>query len=51
MRPNRTDYRYEEAFDLPVYRPVKVTVVCDRGERSRIETEPYLDRDNVVAKQ
>jgi thioredoxin reductase len=29
---------YEEAFDLPVYRPVKVTVVCDRGERFRIET-------------
>jgi thioredoxin reductase len=30
---------YEEAFDLPVYRPVKVTVVCDRGERLRIETD------------
>jgi cation diffusion facilitator CzcD-associated flavoprotein CzcO len=29
---------YEEAFDLPVYRPVKVKVVCDRGERLRIET-------------
>jgi len=29
---------YEEAFGLPVYRPVKVTVVCDRGERLRIET-------------
>jgi cation diffusion facilitator CzcD-associated flavoprotein CzcO len=29
---------YEKAFDLPVYRPVKVTVVCDRGERLRIET-------------
>jgi thioredoxin reductase len=30
---------YEKAFDLPVYRPVKVTVVCDRGERLRIETD------------
>src|SRR5215216_2487357 len=30
---------YEEAFGLPVYRPVKVTVVCDRGERLRIETD------------
>src|SRR3712207_271206 len=28
---------YEKAFDLSVYRPVKVTVVCDRGERFRIE--------------
>jgi len=34
---------YEEAFDLPVYRPVKVTVVCDRGERLRDET----DRGNL----
>jgi thioredoxin reductase len=30
---------YERAFDLPVYRPVKVTVVCDRGERLRLETD------------
>lgn len=30
---------YEKAFDLPVYRPVKVTVVCDRGERFKVETE------------
>jgi thioredoxin reductase len=30
---------YEEAFGLPVYRPVKVKVVCDRGERLRIETD------------
>ena len=30
---------YEKTFDLPVYRPVKVTVVCDRGERLRIETD------------
>ena len=34
---------YEEAFDLPLYRPVKVTVVCDRGERLRDET----DRGNL----
>src|SRR3712207_5919287 len=37
---------YEEAFDLPVYRPVKVTIVCDRGERLRIET----DRGNLSAR-
>src|SRR5689334_7014978 len=30
---------YERAFALPVHRPVKVTVVCDRGERLRIETD------------
>ena len=30
---------YEQAFDLPVYRPVKVTVVCDRGERFVVETD------------
>jgi thioredoxin reductase len=30
---------YEEAFDLPVYRPVRVRVVCDRGERLRVETD------------
>lgn len=37
---------YEEAFALPVYRPVKVTVVCDRGERFRVET----DRGNFAAR-
>jgi cation diffusion facilitator CzcD-associated flavoprotein CzcO len=37
---------YEKAFGLPVYRPVKVTVVCDRGERLRIET----DRGDVSAR-
>src|SRR3712207_1130123 len=37
---------YEKAFDLPVYRPVKVKVVCDRGERFRIET----DRVNFSAR-
>ena len=30
---------YERAFDLPVYRPVTVQVVCDRGERFVIETD------------
>jgi thioredoxin reductase len=30
---------YEKAFGLPVYRPVRVTVVCDRGDRFRIETD------------
>jgi cation diffusion facilitator CzcD-associated flavoprotein CzcO len=37
---------YEKAFGLPVYRPVKVAVVCDRGERLRIET----DRGDVSAR-
>src|SRR3712207_4404635 len=37
---------YEKAFDLPVYRPVKVIVVCPRGERLRIET----DRGNLSAR-
>ena len=37
---------YEEAFGLPVYRPVKATVVCDRGERLSIET----DRVNFSAR-
>jgi cation diffusion facilitator CzcD-associated flavoprotein CzcO len=30
---------YEKAFGLPVYRPVEVTVVCDRGERLHVETD------------
>src|SRR4028118_2260595 len=37
---------YEEAFGLPVYRPVKVVVVCERGGRFRIET----DRGNFSAR-
>jgi thioredoxin reductase len=37
---------YEKAFSLPVYRPVKVIVVCDRGERLRVET----DRGDVSAR-
>jgi thioredoxin reductase len=30
---------YERRFELPVLRPAKVTVVCRRGSRFRIETE------------
>jgi thioredoxin reductase len=30
---------YEREFDLPVYRPVTVSVVCQREDRFRIETE------------
>lgn len=30
---------YEQKFDLPVYRPVTVRVVCERNERFRIETD------------
>jgi thioredoxin reductase len=37
---------YEDAFDLPVYRPVKAAVVCDRGGRLRVET----DRGNFSAR-
>ncbi len=37
---------YERTFALPVYRPVRVTVVCDRGERLVVET----DRGEVSAR-
>ena len=37
---------YERRFALPVYRPVTVTVVCDRGERLVVET----DRGEVSAR-
>jgi cation diffusion facilitator CzcD-associated flavoprotein CzcO len=30
---------YEQAFGLPVYRPIRVRVVCERGGRLRIETD------------
>jgi len=33
---------YEKKFELPVYRPAKVIVVCDRGERFRVETDRGL---------
>ncbi|ODT14736.1 MAG: pyridine nucleotide-disulfide oxidoreductase [Kaistia sp. SCN 65-12] len=37
---------YEKTFALPVHRPIIVKVVCDRGERFRIET----DRINFAAR-
>jgi cation diffusion facilitator CzcD-associated flavoprotein CzcO len=30
---------YEKTFELPIYRPVKVIVVCDRGGRLNVETD------------
>ncbi|ERM02655.1 hypothetical protein Q644_15525 [Brucella intermedia 229E] len=41
---------YEEKFDLPVHRPVTVRVVCDRGERLRVETDQgnYSARGGVI---
>jgi cation diffusion facilitator CzcD-associated flavoprotein CzcO len=30
---------YEKQFELPVYRPVKVQVVCDRGDFLNVETD------------
>ncbi len=32
---------YERAFELPVYRPVKVTVVCGRGDRLIVESDRF----------
>jgi cation diffusion facilitator CzcD-associated flavoprotein CzcO len=32
---------YERAFDLPVYRPAAVKVVCDRGDRFVVETDRF----------
>jgi hypothetical protein len=37
---------YEKTFDLPVYRPVKVVVVCQRQGLFRVET----DRGNLSAR-
>jgi cation diffusion facilitator CzcD-associated flavoprotein CzcO len=37
---------YEQKFGLPVHRPVKVTVACDRGDRLRVET----DRGELVVR-
>ena len=37
---------YEKAFELPVYRPVQVKVVCDRGGWLNVET----DRIDVAAR-
>ncbi len=32
---------YEQTFALPVYRPVKVTVVCGRGDRLVVESDRF----------
>ena len=32
---------YERKFGLPVYRPVQVTVVCDRGDRLVVEADRF----------
>ena len=32
---------YERTFELPVYRPVKVSVVCDRGDRFNVESDRF----------
>ena len=37
---------YEKKFHLPVYRPVNVSVVCERNDRFRIET----DRETFTAR-
>lgn len=37
---------YEKMFELPVYRPLTVTVVCNRGERLMVET----DRGEISAR-
>ena len=35
----RSFAEYERTFELPVYRPVNVTVVCDRGDRLNVESD------------
>jgi len=32
---------YERKFELPVYRPVRVRVVCDRGDRLLVEADRF----------
>lgn len=40
---------YEQEFDLPVYRPVKVTAVCDRGDRLKVETDgPHFSARGII---
>lgn len=40
---------YEKRFDLPVFRPVKVKVVCVRDDRFRVETERgYLSARGII---
>lgn len=40
---------YEQKFDLPVYRPVKVMAVCDRDDRLKVETEgPHFSVRGII---
>src|SRR5699024_3807895 len=40
---------YEEEFDLPVYRPLKVRAVCDRGDRLKVETDgPHFSARGII---
>ena len=40
---------YEKKFELPVYRPVTVNVVCRRDDRFRIETERgYISARGII---
>lgn len=40
---------YEQEFDLPVYRPVKVMAVCDRGDRLKVETDgPHFSARGII---
>src|SRR5699024_3134609 len=40
---------YEQEFDLPVYRPLKVMVVCNREDRFRVETDkPHFSARGII---
>lgn len=40
---------YEKEFNLPVYRPLKVMAVCDRGERLKVETGgPHFSARGII---
>lgn len=40
---------YEETFDLPVYRPIKVMAVCEREDRYRVETDgPFFSARGII---
>ncbi|NLG62873.1 MAG: NAD(P)/FAD-dependent oxidoreductase [Candidatus Cloacimonetes bacterium] len=41
---------YEKAFELPVFRPVTVTVVCERDGRFRVETDRggYISARGII---
>lgn len=41
--------KYEQKFELPVYRPIKVLAVCDRGERLKVETDgPHFSARGII---